>query len=339
MNKNLLLINLGSPDSPETKDVARYLRQFLTDPYVINVPAVFRYPLVYGIIVPFRAHKSAEAYRTIWRPQGSPLVQLTKQFTEAVAREILPGWNVHWAMRYGKPSIESVLEDMPDGPLYVVPLYPQYALSSTETALEEVRNYLQKSKRFPGAKFLIDFFNEPEFLSAQAEKIQEEISAFAPDHVLLSFHGLPENHLTKLHAGTAPIPDVCESVRDDNRLCYRAQCVATVQHLKARLKFDNQKIDFSFQSRLGRLPWIKPYTDVVIEELAERGARRILVSCPSFVADCLETLEEIQIRLREQFLEAGGQDLKLCPAVNATPAWVSGFCNMVTRTSLNWRDL
>lgn len=328
MLKNLLLLNLGSPDSPAPKDVARYLRQFLTDPYVIDIPAPLRYALVYGIIAPTRSSKSGEAYAKIWQDTGSPLVHHTRQFSLKVAKHMGSQWNVQWAMRYGSPSVASVIHQTGEGPLWVVPLYPQYASSSTQTAIDEVKKALRNSGR--EVHFLEDFFNAPAFIEAQAELIQSHLDQFKPDRLLLSFHGLPEHHLTKLHSDHClKNSNCCDQVTALNRYCYRAQCVATVKALKAKLQYPDTEVVMSFQSRLGSRPWIKPYTDIVIEELARSGAKRILVSCPSFVADCLETLEEIQIRLREQFISLGGEELQLIPALNSGDHWVQNFSKMI----------
>lgn len=332
--KSLLLINLGSPDAPNPRAVGRYLREFLCDPYVIDLPAYLRYPLVHAIIAPLRAPKSAEAYQKIWTEQGSPLVHYTRTFAEGVAQSLGPEWDVRWAMRYGSPSIASILKDWQPDELRVVPLYPQFAESSTRTALEQVFRFAQAKH----IEVLEDFFDQAEFVEAQASQINKEIEIFRPDQVLLSYHGLPEHHLGKLHPQHCfQSTTCCEQMTPNNRYCYRAQAVATSKALRHRLKFSVENVHMSFQSRLGRRPWIKPYTDFVVTDLAKSGCRRLLVSCPSFVADCLETLEEIQMRLRDQFISEGGEDLKLVPALNAEPEWILNFSAMIRRNSLKWR--
>lgn len=331
--KGLLLINLGSPENPSPKAVGRYLRQFLSDPYVIDLPVWARFSLVNLLIVPFRAHKSAEAYQKIWTEKGSPLVQTTKSFSEKVATAMGAEWDVRWAMRYGQPSIKKTLADWHVDELYVVPLYPQYAQSSTQTAIDEVH---AAAKHIGKIKILKDFFHQPEFIEAQAKRIQHSVEKFNPDHVLLSFHGLPEHHLTKLHEPHClKHNSCCEEVTEANRFCYRAQSVATAKALKKSLSLDEKKISYAFQSRLGRRPWIKPYTDVWVNELFAQGSKRILVSCPSFVADCLETLEEIELRLKDQFQALGG-DLQLVPALNDDDEWVSAFKRMILRPDVGW---
>jgi ferrochelatase len=329
-----LLINLGSPRAPEKDDVARYLNEFLMDPYVVDIPAWLRWPLVHALITPRRAEPSAAAYRKIWTEQGSPLVLHTRAFAESVRSAVGSNWEVRWGMRYGEPSVAAAVKDWAIDELYVVPLYPQYAESSTRTAIEHVRHLVPASLPVRG---LADFHAEPEFITAQAEQIESRVREFHPDHLLLSYHGLPEHHMIKLHpTHCLQNADCCNRVDARNRFCYRAQAMGTSRALRNRLSLAPERISVSFQSRLGRRPWIKPYTDVVVGELAAGGVRRLLVSCPSFVADCLETLEEIQIRLRAQFLKAGGEDLALVPALNAEPAWVQSFVRMIARADLEW---
>lgn len=332
--KGLLLINLGSPEAPTRSAVARYLREFLNDPYVIDLPTILRYPLVNVVITPLRASRSAAAYAKIWTAQGSPLVTHTRTFAEGVARELGGEWDVRWAMRYGEPSLARTLAGWKVDEIYVVPLYPQYAESSTRSALEEALRLLVGKKVF----VLEDFFREPEFVEAQAEQINRQIREFAPDRVLLSFHGLPEHHMRKLHPEHClATADCCAIVDERNRYCYRAQCFATAESLRGKIDLPADRVLLSFQSRLGRRPWIKPYTDFLVEELPVKGCKRLLVSCPSFVADCLETLEEVRMRLRDQFCAAGGDELKLVPALNSEQQWVTGFCTMIQRQTLKWR--
>ena len=332
--KGLLLVNLGSPDAPNSRAVAKYLREFLCDPYVIDIPSFLRYPLVHAVIAPTRAPRSAEAYRKIWTEQGSPLVQFTREFAAGVAKTLGAEWDVRWAMRYGEPSLRSVLENWRPSELKIVPLYPQFAESSTRTAIEQALRFAHA----PRIEVLEDFFAEAEFVTAQAQQISREAADFRPDRILLSYHGLPAHHLTKLHPNRCfKTAECCETITEANRYCYRAQTVATTKALRALIDFPTEKIHFSFQSRLGRRPWIQPYTDYLVPELVRGGCKRLLVSCPSFVADCLETLEEIQMRLREQFRKEGGEDLKLVPALNAGPDWIASFCAMVKRKSLRWQ--
>lgn len=327
--KGILLINLGSPDSPEPKDVRRYLNQFLLDPYVIDLPMILRYPLIKWIISPRRSHSSGEAYASIWTTKGSPLVQTTRDLATKLQAHIGPEYEVRWAMRYGNPSLSAVLKDWSVSGLLIIPLYPQYAESSTRTAIEEAEKYLPKGLSY---KAVVDFFDDRSFIQSQILNIQEHIDRFKPDHLLLSYHGLPEHHLTKMYPRHClHSRSCCDQVSDANRFCYRAQCMATSRAIIEGLKFPSDQVSISFQSRLGRRPWIKPYTDHIVPELPRKGIKRLSVASPSFVADCLETLEEIQMRLRDQFIEAGGEELRLIPALNAQERWVKALGEIIKK--------
>lgn len=323
--KGLLLLNLGSPEAPEPQAVRQYLNEFLTDPYVIDLPWGFRHILVKRFISPGRSVTTAAAYQKIWLEEGSPLVLFTRNFAAKVQK--LVDSEVRWGMRYGTHAVREVLRAWEPEELVLVPLYPQYAESSTRTGIEEVRKYLSKKTRL---KVVRDFFDAPEFIDSEAELIQEHLDEFKPDRLLLSFHGLPEHHLRKLHPKHCSMnEDCCSSVTHANRDCYRAQCFQTAKLIKSKLAFERDKISIGFQSRLGNKPWIRPFTDHIVNELAADGCRRLSVACPSFIADCLETLEEIQVRLKEQFLAAGGLDLKLIPALNDDDRWASNFVKML----------
>lgn len=331
--RGLLLLNLGSPSSTSRWSVHKYLNEFLTDPFVIDIPWVWRQLLVRGIIAPTRAGKSAHAYRQIWTAAGSPLVETTRQFSRKVGASLSGTYDVRWAMRYGDNKAVDVTRDWDVDDVDVIPLYPQYAESSTRSAVEDALRAL-KGKR---TRVLQDFYAEPEFIDVEIAKITHAAHDFKPDHVLLSFHGLPEHHLSKLYPERCHQTSACcDRVAADNRLCYRAQSFATYRAIARGLPFNADQISIGFQSRLGRRPWIKPYTDLVITDLIKQGRKRVLVSCPSFVSDCLETLEEIEMRLREQFIEEGGEDLKLVPALNADDEWVTSFTRMIKRDDLRW---
>lgn len=336
-SKGLLLLNLGSPAAPEKAAVARYLNEFLMDPYVVDIPWALRWPLVHGLITPFRAEKSAAAYRQVWTPNGSPLVEFTRQFAEGVRHALTPKFDVRWGMRYGKPSLAEAFRDWNVDEIFAVPLYPQYAESSTRSAFDHIRVSAARAGSKARLHLLEDFHAEDEFITIQARRIAEQAAHFKPDQVLLSFHGLPEHHVTKLHPQHCLQSGACcDSVTVLNRSCYRAQAHATARALRERIPLAPDKITIAFQSRLGRRPWIKPYTDIVIADMARLGVKRVLVSCPSFVADCLETLEEIQLRLREQFLAAGGEALEMVPALNGGADWVQAFSRMVEKPGLRW---
>lgn len=333
--RGLLLINLGSPQEPKTAAVRRYLTEFLTDKYVVDIPFVLRQVLVRAVIAPTRAGKSAAAYQKIWSEKGSPLVHHTRVFSEKVAQE-LKDFDIRWAMRYGEPSISARLKDWNIEELLIVPLYPQYAESSTRTAVEKAVVEAGRAGFSGTIRVLEDFYEAPEFIASEVRQIQSSLSRFSPDHILLSFHGLPEHHMTKMHTGSCEQERCTENVGHNNRFCYRAQCYATARAIKKQLSLNSDTgYSVSFQSRLGRRPWIKPYTDFVVNELARSGVKRILVVCPSFVADCLETLEEVQMRLQEQFISQGGQELRLVPSLNAEAHWIGNFARMIERTTTN----
>jgi ferrochelatase len=336
MKQGLLIANLGSPDAPTTSAVRRYLQQFLMDPEVIDIPVFFRALLVYGPISLFRASKSAHAYASIWTERGSPLV-CHAQDLAALVRDRLPEWSVAVGMRYGNPSLESGLRELQEAGVteyHVASLYPQYAMSSTSSLETEARRAAARLGIAPAAlKLLRPFYGHPEFIGALAERTRPFIEDASWDRIQFSYHGIPERHLRKLpDCGTRCLAEAgcCASVRPDNRDCYRAQSFETTRLLKKRLGLADARTGISFQSRLGRTPWIQPFTDEVLKQLAGDGVKRIAVLCPSFVADCLETLEEIGMRERETFLEHGGEELKLIPCLNAEPVWADAFVRIVT---------
>ncbi len=332
----VLLLNLGTPQAPQSPQVRRYLRQFLTDGRVIDVPAPLRWLLVNGIIAPFRAGKSAAAYRKVWTERGSPLLFHTRDLAEGLERELGGDVPVSIGMRYGEPSIEAGLAELrARGVERVVlaPLYPQYASSSTGTALEAAYRAAGARWNTPYLSVLPPFYEAPPFVRAWVELARPHLERFRPDRVLYSFHGLPERHLAKSDeaagARCRASADCCAAIAAENRHCYRAQCFATARALGAGLGWPEETSEVAFQSRLGP-GWIQPFTDERIEALARGGTRRLAVLCPAFVADCLETLEEIGMGAREAFRAAGGEDLLLVPSLNAEPAWVSALAELLT---------
>jgi protoporphyrin/coproporphyrin ferrochelatase len=341
-HKGLLLLNLGSPEAPTTPAVRRYLREFLMDRHVIDSHWLVRSFLVHGLIAPTRAPKSAHAYQSVWRKDGSPLIHFSKEFTKEIVKRF--DGHVELAMRYGRPSVRGALQRMKDAgvdELTVVPLYPQFAKSSSFTGIEEVMRELKRASWTVNARYLQDFYDKPEWIQNLASNIRRENNSFSADYLLMSYHGLPEHHIQEFDLSgdhCLKKEDCCAKVSDVNRFCYRAQCFATSRALIQELRWTEGTHALSFQSRLGRRPWIKPYTDIVAIDLAKKGVRRLLVACPSFVADCLETLEEIAIRLRKDFIAAGGEDLRLVPAVNASTEWAADFLKMIERKDLSWFD-
>jgi len=328
----LLLVNLGTPDAPETGPVRRYLREFLSDPRVIDIPALARALLLNFVILPFRSPKSAEAYRKIWTERGSPLLYHSQDLAAGV-RAALPGWKVELGMRYGNPSIASALARLgPVDRLVILPLYPQYASASTGSSLEEVFRVLSRSAVVPPVTSVDAFYDEPMFLDAFASV--GRAAAERADHVLFSFHGLPERQVKATDptgAHCLASASCCDAIVEANRQCYRAQCYATARGIATRLALPAEKWSVSFQSRLGRTPWIKPWTDEVLPELAQRGVKNLAVFSPAFVADCLETLEELAIRAKDQFIGLGGSSLTLVPSLNSEPAWCDAVVALAKR--------
>ena len=339
----MLLINLGTPDAPETPEVRRYLREFLSDPRVIDINPIGRWMLLNLFILPFRPAKSAEAYKKIWSAEGSPLLVHGKTLTAGVQKlldEKSPGrFAVKLAMRYGKPSIPDTLDAMLKldlERLVVLPLFPQYSSAANGSALERVMEILAKSWNVPAMDSIESFYDAPGFINGFADVARPLLDAFAPDHVLFSYHGLPERQVKKSDpTGSHCLASetCCDSICPANRYCYRAHCVATTQALCKALALPDGKHSYSFQSRLGRTPWIKPYTDLVLPELAQKGIKRLAVFSPAFVADCLETVEEIGMRAREQWLSLGGEELILIPSLNDHPTWVKGVADLVVARS------
>lgn len=330
----VLLVNLGTPDAPTTSAVRRFLAEFLGDRRVLDLPAIPRALLLYGVILPFRPRRSARAYQAIWTPEGSPL----RVEGEALARDLQAalgqGYQVELAMRYGRPGLDEALDRLAGtGDIVVAPLYPQYASSTTGSILAEVYRRAAARLFVPRLHPIAAFFDEPGFLDAAAEVARPYVAQ--ADHVLMSFHGLPERQLRAVHPDCLTASDCC----DRNRRCYRAQCFATARGLAARLELEAGSWTVAFQSRLGRTRWIGPYTERVLNELARKGVRRLAVICPSFVADCLETLEEIGIRGRRAWLDSGGEAFTLVPCVNHHPMWVEGLAGMIRRATPRLRGL
>jgi ferrochelatase len=348
MRKGLLLVNLGTPESPTTEKVREYLAEFLMDPDVIDIPYPLRWLLVHGAILPKRPAASAEAYRKVWTDRGSPLMNFHLDLTDQVRIELensTPGkWSVEAAMRYGQPSIESKLRKLAQEGIketHIFPLYPQYSLAATRSSVEETRRAAQRVASQTGTemrlKFLPAFYQQKDFIEAFAQVARTALADYNYNHLLFSFHGLPERQIKKTDptGGKHCLADAscCDEISDVNRDCYRAQSFQTAHAIARALQLPREKYTVCFQSRLGRTPWIQPFTDVLYAELPKKGVRKLAVMCPAFVADCLETLEEIQIRGRADFIAQGGEELKLVPSLNATSGWVSAVAKMVGESS------
>ena len=325
------MVNLGSPDSPAVGDVRRYLREFLMDGRVMDVPWLTRFFVVHFAILPFRPKESAAAYQKIWLPDGSPLVIISKKVCEALRSRVEAP--VELAMRYQNPRIEKAIDNLLErtvDELLLIPLFPHYAMSSFETAVEKVRTVLYS--KAPGVKLVVQppYFDQPDYIQALAASARETLDR-GYDHLLFSFHGLPEHQLvitdpTGIHCLAAK--DCCSGEHPSHSTCYRAQCFKTVDAFVNAAGIPREKHSVSFQSRLGRKPWLKPYTDLELPRLAKRGVKRMLVICPAFVSDCLETVEEIGMRAKDTFLQAGGESLELIPCMNEHPLWLDALENM-----------
>lgn len=333
VKKGILLINLGTPDSPSVPDVRKYLREFLMDPRVIDINAVGRTLLVKGIIAPFRGPKSAKSYKAIWTDKGSPLMVYGIKVKELLQKKLGDAYHVDLAMRYQSPSIESVLNSFYEQGIFdikVIPLFPQYASATTGSVHEKVMDIVAKWQIIPRIEFVNSYYDHPMMIDAFAE-IGKEYEPGKYDHVLFSFHGLPKRQLVKSDPSKQHCQKVdkcCETITDSNRFCYSAQCYQTAYAIATKLGLNKSQFSICFQSRLGRDPWITPYTSEVIEELAKQGKKKILVFCPAFVADCLETIFEIAEEYQEEFLEYGGEKVQLVTGLNDHPRWIDALENI-----------
>ncbi|MGN6604500.1 MAG: ferrochelatase [Ginsengibacter sp.] len=324
--KGIVLMNLGSPDSTKVPDLRKYLDEFLMDERVIDKPWLFRALLVKGIIVPFRAPKSAEAYEKIWTDEGSPLIVHTVHLQKALQSRIEEP--VEIAMRYGNPTpgdaYEALLRKLPDlKEVIVLPLYPHYAMSSYETAVEYMKEVYNKKKYSFKLSFIPPFYNEENYLNALAENIRPYL-AQKHDHILFSYHGIPERHIRKSDVTGCHClqsENCCETPSPAHGFCYRHQVKTTTKLVTEKLGIPKDKYSISFQSRLGK-GWLTPFTDFRLAEMPKEGIKNLLILCPAFVSDCLETLEEIAMRGKEIFMLAGGESFTMIPCLNTHPQWV-----------------
>jgi len=333
--KAVLLINLGTPDECSHQSIRSYLREFLLDRRVIDLPAMIRWILVNVFVIPFRYKKTTAAYQKIWTPSGSPLLSISRQMQKALAEKLGEAYHVELGMRYGSPSIESALDKIRHHEsICVIPLFPQYSSAATGSATEQLMLNLSQQWNIPELMIKRDFYNHSGFIQAFSEMIKSHIAGKKMDKIIFSYHGLPERHITKSHChAKCDKAGVCPAVTDDNRYCYRAQCYAGTELIAKELGLSVNQYTVSFQSRLGRTPWIKPYTDLLLSELIQKGIKNIAIVSPSFVADCLETLEEINIRTREQWKILGGNDFIFIPCLNDTHPWINALADLVLENS------
>ncbi|MCZ8021062.1 MAG: ferrochelatase [Cyclobacteriaceae bacterium] len=328
----VLLVNLGTPDSPSVSDVRSYLSQFLNDPRVIDIPWLLRKILVNGIIVPFRAPKSAKVYKELWTENGSPLLFHSKNVKNLLQKELAEEYEVFLAMRYKNPSIPDVLEEMRwknFDKIIVVPMFPQYASASTGSALEEVMRELCKWWVIPEIRMISQYYNHPLYIDAFVERgKQYNLSEY--DHILFSYHGLPERQVDKVYKDDLCKDHDCEhEITEENKLCYKATCYATTRLLAEKLNIPQEKYTVCFQSRLDK-KWLEPFSDKVVEECAKKGMKKILVFSPAFTADCLETTIEIGEEYQELFEEHGGEKVQLVESLNSHPLWIQCLKSLVT---------
>jgi len=332
--KAVLLANLGSPDSTSVKDVRSYLAEFLMDERVIDIPYIARLLLVRGIIVPFRAPQSAAKYKTIWTENGSPLIHISKQVQKKLAGAIdMP---VELCMRYANPTTTSALDKLknenPDlQEVVLVPLYPHYAMSSYETAVEYVKE-IHKKGNYPFAlKVVPPFYNHPDYIESLTNSIKPHLQKEF-DHLLFSYHGIPKRHVlkadcTKSHCFSS---ESCCSIKSAaHDVCYRHQIIETTNLVAEKLGLPKEKFSYSFQSRLGADAWLQPYSVEQFKKFPQQGIKKLIVVCPAFVSDCLETLEEIQEEGHEDFIKAGGSEYSVIPCLNDRDDWIKTIVKLV----------
>ena len=335
-NKGLLLVNLGTPDSHKPFDVFRYLIEFLTDPRVIDLSWLKRQLLVRGMIVPSRFRQSSEQYRHIWTEKGSPLLVHGQAIQEKLQEILGPQFSVVLAMRYQSPSIKAGLEKLRQDQveeITILPLFPQYSSATTGSVHQKVMQSLQTWDVIPKLIFINDYFDHPLLIDAFCARAnQYRMDSY--DHHIFSFHGLPESQIRKIdNTKMCFTKQCCENFCQRNRFCYKAQCYATARAIADRLKMNKNDYTICFQSRLGKDPWIQPYFSDVLETCVKKGWKRLLVFCPSFVCDCLETTHEITTEYAKKFKQMGGEELQLIEGLNSHPVWIEALRSIATAHS------
>ena len=328
----VLILNLGSPDSPSIPEVRRYLKEFLLDERVMDSSPLVRNLVVRGCILPKRPRRTAEAYAKIWTDRGSPLIAISRRVRKKVRDRVeMP---VELAMRYGNPSIPDALNrivQMGIEHLFIMPLYPHYAMSSYETVVVKVEACIREMSPQLKRSFLQPFYRDADYIEALSQSMAPHLSEDL-DKILFSYHGLPERHLKKTDPSRhhcLVTPDCCSVSHPAHATCYRHQCFKTTEMVCRKLGIPDRRQAISFQSRLGRDPWLKPYTDLALRDFPGKGIRKIAVLCPAFVTDCLETLEEIDLAGRKEFLAAGGESFTMIPCLNDQPVWINWLVNRI----------
>tara|TARA_B100000900_G_scaffold226957_1_gene192695 strand:- start:1419 stop:2432 length:1014 start_codon:yes stop_codon:yes gene_type:complete len=327
----VLLVNLGTPKSPKTKDVRSYLFQFLNDKRVIDLPWIIRKILVNLIIVPFRSPKSAKIYKEVWTDKGSPIIYHTHNLTEKLKKTLGKNYFVEYAMRYKEPSIKKTLEKLKRkkiDQIIIIPLFPQFASATNGSVIEEVMKYIKSWWVIPEISFISQFYDEKLFLDAFAEK-GKNYKLKDYDEIIFSFHGLPERHVDKVYENSLCKDNNCENgITESNKFCYKATCYETAKQIAKRLKIKNSDYIVAFQSRLDN-KWLRPFSDDIIKKQGKKGGKKILCFSPSFVADCLETIIEIGDEYQEIFEEYGGEKVQLVESLNDSDLWVKCLEKMI----------
>ncbi len=331
--KCVLLINLGSPERPEIGAIRKYLRAFLSDPRVMGMSGIFRWLILNLFILPFRPTSILSKYQKIWDGNRFPLVKYSEELVSMLSVKLGEEYVVMMAMRYSKPSIDELLKRIQAysvSELLILPLFPQYASATSGSILEKVFETIRSWIVFPQIKVVSKFYDHPGFINAWTKIVKPYLEE-SPDHILFSFHGLPESHILKADKSNHCFnsDDCCESIGHENQRCYRAQCFQTAASIATSLNIQENEYSIGFQSRLGKGKWIGPSTAETIVQLAADGVRDLLVLCPAFVADCLETVEEIQVGENNRFLQSGGRKLTLVPSLNASPVWVNALSDLI----------
>lgn len=329
----VLLVNLGTPNSHEPKDVYKYLIEFLTDGRVIDKPWILRQLLVRGLIVPLRYKQSAKSYKEIWTKEGSPLMNYSQKAKTLLQDSLGSNYVVELAMRYQNPSIDDALkriQELKPAHLIVIPLFPQYASATTGSVHQKILESISKYEVVPKLTLINNFATHPLYIEAVSD-IAKTYDLAKYDHFLFSFHGLPKRHLVKANKNCFKSENCCKTPCAQIEGCYAAMCRQTAYAIAEKLNFDASKFSISYQSRLGRDPWLQPFTIDRIKELNKAGYKKILVFCPSFVADCLETIYEIGIEYADEFKKEGGEVLDYVKSVNDHPKWIHALHDIVKR--------